>query len=137
MMTKRLSPFICAVCLLLLLACSAAPSPDEAALAAAKESVQASYEQLLAGHYDEFLEGRSGTSEMPERYREQLRTSCKQFMAQQESLHRGIRSFSVSDARIDSAQKLIQVFLILNYGDSTQEEIVVPVVRQDGAWKMK
>lgn len=128
---------LCAVCLFMLMACGEKLSPEEVALAAAKKTVQTSYEQLLAGNYDSFLEGRSGNSSLPENYREQLRASCKQFVAQQEKLHHGIRSFSVSNARIDSAQQLILVFLVLNYGDSTQEEIVVPMTEQDGAWKMK
>jgi hypothetical protein len=119
------------------MACGEKLSPEEVALAEAKKTVQTSYEQLLAGNYDSFLEGRSGNSSLPENYREQLRASCKQFIAQQEKLHHGIRSFSVSNARIDSAQQLILVFLVLNYGDSTQEEIVVPMTEQDGAWKMK
>ena len=125
------------VCLFMLMACGEKQSPEEVALAEAKKTVQTSYEQLLAGNYDSFLEGRSGNSSLPEGYREQLRASCKQFVAQQEKLHHGIRSFSVSNARIDSAQQLILVFLVLNYGDSTQEEIVVPMTEQDGAWKMK
>jgi hypothetical protein len=31
----------------------------------------------------------------------------------------------------------MQVFLLLSYGDSTREEIVVPMVTQRGAWMMK
>ena len=136
-MAKQAKIILCSVCLSVLVACGQNLSPEEAALAAAKETVETSYEHLLSGDYDRFLEGRSGTGSLPENYREQLRAACKQFVAQQEKLHRGIRSFSVSNARIDSAQQIIQVFLILNYGDSTQEEIVVPVTEHDGVWKMR
>ena len=136
-MAKQAKIILWSVCLSVLVACCQNLSPEEAALAAAKETVETSYEHLLSGDYDRFLEGRSGTGSLPENYREQLRAACKQFVAQQEKLHRGIRSFSVSNARIDSAQQIIQVFLILNYGDSTQEEIVVPVTEHDGVWKMR
>ena len=72
---------LCAVCLFMLMACGEKLSPEEVALAEAKKTVQTSYEQLLAGNYDSFLEGRSGNSSLPESYREQLRASSKQFVA--------------------------------------------------------
>ena len=41
------------------------------------------------------------------------------------------------DAGFDSTQQYVQVFLNLNYADSTQEEIVVAMVERAGEWKMK
>lgn len=137
MIARRTKIFLWVVCLFMLVACAKRQTPEEIALAAAEEAVISSYEQLLSGNYDKFMEGRSGNDSLPESYREQLLASCKQFIAQQERLHQGIRSINVSNSNIDSTQHLIQVFLILNYGDSTQEEIVVPVVERDGEWKMK
>lgn len=137
MIARRTKTFLWVACLFMLVACAKRRTPEEIALVAAEETVMSSYEQLLSGNYDKFMEGRSGNDSLPESYREQLLASCKQFVAQQEKLHQGIRSVSVSNSNIDSTQHLIQVFLILNYGDSTQEEIVVPVVERDGKWKMK
>ena len=84
-----------------------------------------------------FVNGRVGSDSLPQSYREQLTTACKQFMAQQRVAHGGIASFQVSNVRVDSTQNLVQVFLVLQYGDATQEEIVVPMVMYDGEWKMK
>jgi hypothetical protein len=120
-----------------LMACSHEPSAEEKALQSAREAARQSYESLLAGRYDEFLAGRAYMADIPDNYREELIASYKQFMAQQREFHGGIGSIAVSDARIDSTLQLIQVFLILNYRDSTQEEIVIPMVEQDGQWKMK
>ena len=111
--------------------------PEEAAKQAAQESAFASYEHLLSGHYEKFLEGRAGMDSIPAGYREQLIASYRQFMAQQEEAHQGIKSVVVNNVRIDSTLQLIQVFLILNYADSTHEEVVVPMVEYNGRWLMK
>jgi len=74
---------------------------------------------------------------LPDDYREQLLTGYKQFMAQQQKTHQSIRSVQTTNARMDSTLQLMQVFLLLEYGDSTQEEIVVPMVEHDGRWRMK
>ena len=39
--------------------------------------------------------------------------------------------------RQDTTLHLIYAFLLLCYGDSTQEEITVPMVHHDGRWLMK
>jgi hypothetical protein len=43
----------------------------------------------------------------------------------------------VSNAKTDTIQKYTNVFLVLCYGDSTNEEIVVPMVEREGRWRMK
>ena len=115
-----------------LVGCSKA-SPEELASLAA----EGYYRHLAAGEYDKFLEGRAGADSLPAGYREQLLTGFKQFMAQQQKAHQGIRSVQTTNARMDSTLQLMQVFLLLEYGDSTQEEIVVPMVEHDGRWRMK
>ena len=51
--------------------------------------------------------------------------------------HRGIRQVKVAEAQVDTARHRGDVFLVLSYGDSTSEQIVVPMVCQDGVWYMK
>jgi hypothetical protein len=38
---------------------------------------------------------------------------------------------------MDSTLHLMQVFLVLGYGDNSQEEVVVPMVEQQGMWLMR
>ena len=38
---------------------------------------------------------------------------------------------------IGTAQKVTNVFLVLCFGDSVNEEIVVPMVERQGRWRMK
>jgi hypothetical protein len=108
-------------------------SPEELAALAAKGY----YTHLAVGEYEQFLEGRVGAADLPDDYREQLLAGYKQFMAGQQREHRGIREVQVGNARTDSALHYTSVFLILCYGDSTQEEIVVPMVEHNGRWMMK
>ena len=120
-----------------LAACGAdAPSAGERASQAAK----AYYDELLAGHYDQFLDARAGIEGIPAGYREQLLAGLRQFMAQQQDAHQGIQSVEVSTTTqpcLDSTLNVMQVFLMLSYGDSTHEEIVVPMIEQNGEWKMR
>ena len=120
------------VALLIVVACSGA-TPEEMASLAAKGY----YDHLIHGEYEQFLEGKNGVDSLPDDYREQLLTSYRQFMAQQESAHHGIREVRISRASTDTLRHLTSVFLVLCYGDSINEEIVVPMVEQDKGWRMK
>jgi len=111
-------------------------SPEESASLAAK----AYYDELLAGHYDEFLDARVGIKDIPASYREQLLASLKQFVAQQQEAHGDFVSAELSSqtpTRMDSTLHVMQVFLVLGFADSTREEIVVPMVEHDGKWRMR
>ena len=116
-----------------LMACSSEITPEEQASLAAKGY----YTHLVAGEYEKFLEGKLGGDSLPDDYREQLLTGYRQFMAQQERAHKGIREGRVSNAKTDSLAGYTSVFLILCYGDSIDEEIVVPMVNHQGRWRMK
>lgn len=118
--------------LLLCMAC-ANPSPEEMASLAAKGY----YTHLMNGEYEAFLEGKAGADSLPEGYREQLLTSYRQFMAQQNREHHGILDIRVSNATTDNALNYTNVFLVLCFGDSVNEEIVVPMVERNGRWRMK
>ena len=116
-----------------LVACGGAESPEEAAMKAAEEY----YNGLKDGDYEAFLAGRADMEGMPASFNEQLLVAYKQFVRQQEEAHVGVASFTASRAQMDSALQMMQVFLMVNYADSTQEEIVVPMVERQGEWKMK
>ena len=96
------------------------------------------YDHLIRGEYEQFLEGVDQRERMADDdYRSQLLDCYEQFMAQQTTAHRGILEVRVSNAKTDTIQKITNVFLVLCYGDSTNEEIVVPMVERNGSWRMK
>ena len=110
------------------------PTPEELASLAAKGY----YDHLIRGEYEHFLEGLDERPNIDSAdYRSQLLDCYAQFVAQQENDHRGILEVRVSNAKTDTIQKYTNVFLVRCYGDSTNEEIVVPMVEREGRWRMK
>jgi len=109
-------------------------TPEERASLAAKGY----YDHLIYGEYEQFLQGKDGlNNESEEDYRNQLMDNCRQFMHQQEKAHRGIHEVRVVNAKTDTLLKYTNVYMMLCFGDSTNEEIVVPMVERDGRWYMK
>lgn len=86
------------------------------------------YDMLLEGRYDEFVEGQNMPHRIPEGYRQQLVLNAKMFVEQQKNEHRGMKAFQILDAKADTVHHLADVYLSVTYGDSTKEQIVVPMV---------
>ena len=130
------------VLLTVLAACGSATKEELAGLAA-----KGYYDHLIHGEYEQFYEGMDqrtlpGDStalvlSADSAYRSQMLDNLRQFMAQQEQEHHGVLEVRVSNATTDTVQQFTNVFLVLCYGDSTNEEIVVPMVERNGSWKMK
>ena len=114
-------------------ACSS-PTREELASLAAKGY----YDHLIHGEYEQFLEGKDllETSDDAD-YRSQLLDNYRQFMEVQYSAHGGIRDVRIVRAKTDSLQTYTNVFLTLCFGDSTNEEIVVPMIEKEGRWRMR
>lgn len=114
-------------------ACSS-PTREELASLAAKGY----YDHLIHGEYEQFLEGKEiMTTTDDASYRSQLLDNYRQFMAVQQSSHGGIREVRIVRAKTDSLQAYTNVFLTLCFGDSTNEEVVVPMVEKEGRWRMR
>lgn len=110
------------------------PTAEEMASLAAKGY----YEHLIHGEYEQFLQGKAGLNRHSEEvYWNQLQDNCRQFVHQQNEAHRGIHEVRVVNAKTDTLQKYTNVFMMLCFGDSTNEEIVVPMVERDGRWYMR
>ena len=131
--------FAVIVLLAVLAACGSATKEELASLAA-----KGYYDHLIHGEYEQFYEGMDqrtlpdGTTLSDEAvYRSQMLDNLRQFMARQAQEHRGVLEVRVSNATTDTVQQLTNVFLVLCFADSTNEEIVVPMVEHHGAWRMK
>ena len=120
--------------LIILCACSST-TPDEQAARAARDYFQC----LVDDRPAEFLQGKADVDSLPAGYRAQLLMTINQYCADMLDKHNGLNEVQVSDnvARRDTSLNLTYAFLLLCYGDSTQEEIVVPMVERDGRWLMK
>ena len=121
------------VILAILAACGSATKEELASMAA-----KGYYDHLIHGEYEQFYEGmdqRELTGEAE--YRSQMLDNFRQFMARQEKEHHGVLEVRVSNVTTDTVQQFTNVFLVLCFGDSTNEEIVVPMVERNGSWRMK
>ena len=97
------------------------------------------YQHLVEGYPEGFLEGKVGVDNLPSDYCDQLLAVYKQYIDELQKKHQGLQRVRIADnvGRRDTLQHLMYTFLLLSYGDSTQEEITVPMVEVDGEWKMK
>jgi hypothetical protein len=105
----------------------------------AAEAAQGYYQRLLDGYPDGFGAGKAAYDEMPSDYRDQLVKANEQYVKDMQQKHNGLRSVAISPnvGRSDSTLNVVYTFLLLSYGDSTQEEVTVPMVQVNGDWKMR
>ena len=129
----RLDMLAVLVMLAFLAGSCSSPSKEELASLAAKGY----YQHLVEGDFEHFLEGRLMADSLPADYRSQLIDGYSQFLDQQVQVRGGIKEVRVSRAFTDSTQQYTSVLLMLCYGDSTSEEVIVPMVEHDGRWMMK
>ena len=112
--------------------CSSHSSADVAAHVAKQY-----YDGLLKGKYEAFVDGTYRPEKIPDSYREQLVVNMKMFMNQQQREHRGIKETRIVNAELSENEREASVFLVFCYGDSTMEEICVPMVESDGVWYLR
>ena len=118
------------------------PSAEEQASQAALSY----YQQLVDGRADDVLSGRAEADSLPDDYRRQLSAAFSRYLDDIRSKHGGLAAVSLSanPARRDSIptadgrwQHVVYTFLLLQFGDSTHEEITVPMVERDGEWHVR
>ena len=129
-----------ATCFMALLLFACGSKSDSETLTSEQQAMEACrsyYEALYDGQYEIFLNGRVNADEMPESYRQAMLTNLKQHVRQVESCHHGVKDIEISHTQMDTTLHMMQVFLLVSYGDTTKEEIVVPMVEIDGEWKLK
>ncbi len=122
---------------LLTCGCSDSRTELERAQEGAMVAAEVYYRLLADDRCEDFLKGKAGADSLPGSYREQLVACYRQFVDQQQRAHQGIRSVQATKAVMDSTARLMQVFMLFSYGDSTREEVVVPMLFSGGQWLMK
>ncbi len=115
-----------------LAACSSR-HPEEQAAKAAKQY----YDLLLKGRYEAFVDGRQGSGAMRPEYRSQMIDNMKMFAEQMKAEHQGMRDVRIVNCIADDSGRSANAFLAICFGDSTIEEVVVPMVEHDGQWRMR
>lgn len=131
---KKLSCFVLLLATLEFVSCKN-EGPDAGQLAAV--AAKGYYDMLLEGKFQEFVDGYNQPNRLPENYQKQLLLNAQMFVEQQQEVHKGMSKVNVLNAKADTAHHVADVFLQMVYGDSTKEQIVVPMVEVKGEWKMR
>lgn len=108
-------------------------NPEEVAAHVARQY----YEQLFKGDYASFVDGTYQPDSIPSSYREKLIGNSKLYVDGLNAAHHGVKDIRIVDARADTVQHSAHVFLLLSFKDSTEEEIVVPMVLHENNWYLK
>lgn len=129
------------LCALLAVFSCSEDKEDDGAVRAAKEY----YDSLVAGNSSCFVRGMYLPDTVPDGYRGQLEDNAKMFMARMNDEHHGVQEVrAVSCANdtltFDGGKTIVRTanaFLVLYFGDSLNEEIVVPMIEHKGRWLMR
>lgn len=119
--------------LLLFLSCSEKHEETDVVGAAAKQY----YNYLIVGNYEAFVDGQYHRDSISLQYREQLIANAKMFIAQQRREHRGLYEVQVKKTSVNEKAHSADAFLVFVYGDSTREEVLVPMVEHKGLWYLR
>ena len=112
----------------------AAPTTDEEQASAAALQY---YEALYGGQPEVFLNHRILADSMPDDYRRQLLDCYERHLSQVSRKRHGVNRVEVSRAEKAADLGIMQVFLVLSFGDGTCEEVVVPMAEREGQWMLK
>ena len=119
--------------------CSEKLSPEQAAA----EAALSYYQRLVDGYPDGMVAAKADADSLPDELRQQLVKAYRQYVADMQHQHGGLKSVSISsnvgkcDTLTAQTSPLVYAFLLLTFADSTQEEICVPMVERDGDWLMR
>ncbi len=133
--------------------CSEKLSPEQAAA----EAALSYYQRLVDGYPDGMVAAKADVDSLPDELRQQLVKAYRQYVADMQRQHGGLKSVSISSnvGKCDTltaqtsnlkpqtskfkpqTSPLVYAFLLLTFADSTQEEICVPMVERDGDWLMR
>lgn len=100
-----------------------------------KNAAVACYTCLINGEYDKYIDGIAYRDSMTEEYRSQMVDLAAQYVAREKELRGGLVSVrALSDTIMD---EVALVFLEVQFGDSTREEVTMPMVLCGEEWKMQ
>lgn len=135
MTVRKISHCLLLGIILMVASCGKSEKTDDGMIAA--HAAKLYYENLIRGKSDQFLDGTDMPDMIPDDYRRQLLKNFEQFCVRQKEEHKGIDSVSINHAEFFEKDSTASVFLLLHFGDSTTEQIVVPMLKKKGLWIMR
>ena len=135
MTVRKISHCLLIGIILMAASCGKSEKTDDGMIAA--HAAKLYYENLIRGKGDQFLDGTDMPDMIPDDYRRQLLKNFEQFCVRQKEEHKGIDSVSINHAEFFEKDSTASVFLLLHFGDSTTEQIVVPMLKKKGLGIMR
>lgn len=136
--------------LVLLLSCGGKDEKKAKSYDSPSDVAVAAYEHLMRGEYEQYLDCVAAYDSIPAGYRAQLVNMLKQANAKAQKERKGVVAVGYDgevkegekpndkENEMPGASKAFKVVHIdITFGDSTREEIAVPVIRQNGKWRLQ
>lgn len=112
---------------------AAAPPKDSLR---ADSIVEGMYRLYIDKHYEEYAKMQAGCDGKPQEYVDQTVILLKLLRQRMDSLHRGPK-----DCRLLRYERygddFFDAFLEVQFNDTTSEVIILPMLRQNGKWRMR
>ena len=101
----------------------------------AARAAEACYRHLIEGRYEQYVGCIAYSDSMTEAYRSQMVDLVAQYAAREKELRGGLVSARAVGDTVSG--DVGSVFLELVFGDSTREEVALPMVKCGEVWKMQ
>ena len=135
MMPNKRSPFFALLLSFLLVACSSGGG-DGLQPPTAKE-VMEYYELYRSGNYAEYVKAMQSCDNKPADFCNQMADALKQHAARIKEEKGGTVSAEFLRSELHAEHSAADAYLSVTYGDSTKEEIVLPLVFWQDKWRLK
>ncbi len=129
----------CAVCMVVMLAAFSAScgnNGDNGALPE-EENVVFLYNLYAHGDYPGYVAAMASCDSMPMSYRQQMQFMLKMQAHKIRKEKGGVSAVSVARMEPQPGDSMVNVYLNVVYKDSTEEEILFPVVKKNGEWRIR
>mgnify|MGYP004450233619 CR=1 FL=1 len=101
-----------------------------------KEVAEEFYRALIEERWDDYVSLQSNADSMPSDVRRERIDMVREYMAMEREAHGGLVSAQASSEAL-IAPDYAFVFLTLQWADSTNEEILLPLVRVGEEWRVR
>lgn len=128
---------IVAALTVLAISCSSEKKDGIVEKATPSEIVETAYGHLIKGEYEQYLLCVQSYDSIPERYHKSLINVLKQAAENEKKERNGIANVKAIAENTNEKATYSVVRVDITYGDSTKEEIAVPVVKFNGKWRLK
>lgn len=95
------------------------------------------YNMYAHGDYSGYVAAMASCDSMPMSYRQQMQFMLKMQAHKMRKEKGGISAVTVNRMEPHNGDSLVNVYLNVAYKDSTEEEVLFPVVKKNGQWRIR